>query len=131
MPRLRQWRDELWRREAPIQDRRANSRIQSCLPCELQAGQETWHGYLVSISLTGALVSSRRGVPKNSDVSIVIEVPGSGKRVSLKGRAVRTNSLTRGERDEETCLFGVCFNSLSYESMLLLKGLLADSRQRH
>ncbi len=128
MPNRKQWRDGLRRRETPIQDRRANSRIRYSLSCELQVGQENWPGHLVSISLTGALVSSRCERPQHAEVSVAIEVPGTGKRVSLKGRVVRTSRLSLRD-EEETCLFGMQFNSVSYESMLLLKALTESNRQ--
>ncbi len=126
MPTNPQWREGLRRRGTPVQDRRANSRIKTCLSCEVRSGGEAWDGCLVSMSLTGALVSSRRGVPKNSDLSIAIEVPPSGEKVLLKGHVVRTSRLTL--RGEETCMFGVHFNAVSYESMLLVNALLATRR---
>jgi hypothetical protein len=120
--------DGLHRRERAMQDRRANCRIQASVPCEVRVGEGgPQPGHLLSISVAGAMISARCSPPKDTDVSIELVLPGSEERISLNGFVVRNSESGVGSR--RTGYFGIQFNKISRESMLLLKALADSSRQ--
>jgi hypothetical protein len=70
------------------------------------------------------LVSSGYDAPKGTDVSIVLALPGLPKTILLKGLVVRAY---RGSFSVERIYhFGVRFNAITPDSMLLVKTVLAN-----
>ncbi len=102
-------------------DRRSHSRIPGYLVCEIDSGQLTARGTLLNASLGGVLVSCNQGWPVGSDLTVTLEVPGTGKTVSLYGHIIR---VTRGStKDGANFQLGVRLNNVTPESMRLVKAL--------
>ncbi len=107
-----------------MRDQRVNSRLRTCLACEVRWDEGVTRGYLLSVSLTGALISSSLDPPKGAPVSIALELPGLDKKVSLKGQVVRAH---RGSFSlEKLYHFGIRFNGITPDSMQLVKAVLAS-----
>lgn len=103
-----------------LHDERANTRIQTCLLCQLHLGETTHRGFVLSASLTGVFVSSSLNPPKGASVSMSIDVPGLGKPLCFRGTIVR---VYRGSFMEELFRFGVRFSSITPESVLMIRTL--------
>jgi hypothetical protein len=103
-----------------LHDERANTRIQTCLLCHLHLGESTRRGFVLSVSLTGALISSSLNPPKGTAISLSIDVPGINKPLHFNGHVVR---VYRGSFMEELFRFGVRFTSITPESVLMVKTL--------
>ncbi len=104
-------------------DQRANSRLNSCLPCEVHSGEVSSSAFLLNISLKGALISSRLMLQKHHPISISIKISELGESILLRGVIVR---VTRGLDDfhKEIYRCGVRFGSLPAEFLPLIKKLM-------
>ena len=102
-------------------DRRSHSRIPTYLVCDIESGQQTAQGTLLNASLGGILVASNHGWPVGSNLAVTLEIPGTGKSVSLYGHIIR---VTRGSSKEGVNFqLGVRLNNVTPESMRLVKAL--------
>ena len=105
-------------------DRRSHSRIETYLVCDLASGQQTARGTLLNASLGGILVSSNQGWPEGSSLTITLEVPGTGKSISLYGHIIR---VARGStKDGDNFQLGVRLNNVTPDSMRLVKALASE-----
>ena len=105
-------------------DRRSHSRLQTYLVCDIESGQQAAQGTLLNASLGGILVSANQGWPVGSNLTVTLEVPGSGKTVSLYGHVIR---VTRGSSKEGVNFqLGVRLNNVTPESMRLVKALASN-----
>jgi len=102
-------------------DRRSHSRIQTYLACDVESGQQKVQGTLLNASLGGIFVSCNQGWPVGSSLTITLEIPGTGKTVSLYGHIIR---VTRGSSKEGVNFqLAVRLNNVTPESMRLVKAL--------
>lgn len=108
-------------------DRRSHSRIQTYLACDIESGQQKAQGTLLNASLGGILVSSNQGWPVGSNVTVTLEIPGTGKTVPLYGHIIR---VTRGSSKEGANFqLGVRLNNVTPESMKLVKALASRKEE--
>ncbi len=106
-----------------LRDQRMNSRLQTNLPCEVRSGESISRGCLQSVSLTGALVSTSYDAPVGAPISIILDLPGTRKTVSLRGLVVRSHrSSCSFERLHH---FAVRFHGITADSIMLVKAVLA------
>ncbi len=105
-------------------ERRAYSRLRAFIPCRVTTDEETHGGRLLEVSLGGAAVSSRYVPSKGESIQIVVEIGDPRKTVSLPGTVVR---VTRYVSDYmgESCRFGVRFNGVTPESMMLIREVMS------
>ncbi len=106
-----------------LRDQRMNSRLETSLPCEVRSGESISRGCLHSVSLTGALVSANYDAPIGAPISIILDLPGTGKTVSLRGLVVRSSRSSNSF--EKLHHFGVRFHGISADSIMLVKAVLA------
>ncbi len=109
------------------QELRANSRVVASVPCEVLSSGASFPAFLLNLSLRGALIASRRSLPKNSPISIFIGQSELGAPIVLTGEVVR---VSRGFDDsrQETFRCGVRFHSLPAGFLAIFKKLLAENR---
>jgi len=107
-------------------DRRSHSRIPTYLVCDIESGQQTAQGTLLNASLGGVLVSSNQSWPVGSGITVTLEIPGTGKTVSLNGQITR---VARGSSKEGANFrLGVRLNNVTPESMRLVKALASSEK---
>ncbi|HYK89312.1 MAG TPA: PilZ domain-containing protein [Acidobacteriota bacterium] len=115
---------EVAKKGCGMQEQRINSRLRTCLACEVRCGGSDYSGYLLSVSLTGALVSSNFDPPKGTPILISLKLPALAKTVSFNGQVVR--SYKGNFSLERIYHFGVRFNAITPDSMLLVKSVNAS-----
>jgi hypothetical protein len=104
-------------------EQRTNSRMQTHLSCYVRKGEQVTPGSLLSVSLIGALLASNCDAARGDEISISLEIAESKKAISLYGKIVRTYQGYLSQ--EQVQRFGVRFNGITPESMLLVKTLIA------
>lgn len=104
-------------------EQRTNSRMQTQLLCYVRKGEKVTPGCLLSVSLIGALLASNCDAAKGDEISISLEIAESKKAISLYGKIVRTYQGYLSQ--EQAQRYGVRFNGITPESMLLVKTLIA------
>jgi len=111
-----------------IQDRRAYWRLPTFLPCVLRLGEDSYSAFLLELSSNGAFLSSVCNPQRGCPVSISLEIPESGKKISLAGHVIRG---TRGTSTHgEICRFAVRFNRVTPDSLQLIKTLSDQAEAR-
>jgi hypothetical protein len=103
-------------------EQRTNSRLQTHLPCYVRKGEKVTPGSLLSVSLIGAMLASNCDAAKGDEISISLEIAESNKAIALYGKIVRTYQGYLSQ--EQMQRFGVRFNGITPESMLLVKTLI-------
>jgi c-di-GMP-binding flagellar brake protein YcgR len=102
-------------------DRRAYSRLRRVLACEISCGQLTARGWLLDASLGGLLVSSSQGCAEGADIKVAVEIPGSGKTVSVSGCVIRVTCLP--SPGEDAYWHGVRLTRVTPESRAIVKAM--------
>lgn len=107
-----------------MREQRKNSRIQTCMRCELCVEQTTYAGRLLSISLSGALISSGCKPHLGSSATMTLELLEPARKISLAGHVVRVN---RGSFSyDQVHHVGIRFNAITADGILLLKAAMEN-----
>jgi hypothetical protein len=113
-------------RVGTISELRMNSRIRTCVRCELDIEQTAYVGHLLSISLSGALISLGCKPALGSQSKITVELLNPARKISLPGYVVRVRR-DRLSHDEVAYRVGIRFYAISPDGILLLKAALEKS----
>ena len=91
--------------------------------CELRVEQTTYVGYLLSISLSGALISSGCEPELGSKATMALEILKPARKISLAGYVVRVNRDSFSH-NQVAYRVGIRFNAITPDGILLLKAAL-------
>jgi hypothetical protein len=106
-----------------MSEQRMNSRIRTCVQCELVVEQTKYAGHLLSISIFGALISMGCKPALGSSAMMVVELPKPARKISLAGYVVRVNRENLSH-NEVAFRVGIRFYAITPEGILLLKTAL-------
>ncbi len=112
------------RRVYEVSELRANSRVQTCMHCDLFVEQKTCPGQLLNISLSGALVSSACNPAIGSPATMTLELVEPGRKISLAGYVVRVKQAS--STHDQLYQIGIRFNAITPDGMILLKAALEN-----
>jgi len=102
-----------------MREQRVNSRIQTRMRCELCVEQITYTGRLLSISMSGALISSCCKPDLGSPATMTLELLEPARKISLAGHVVR---VKRGSfLYDQVHHVAIRFNAITPDGILLLK----------
>ena len=92
--------------------------------CELRVEQTTHVGRLLSISLSGALISADCNPASGSPATMALELLEPARKISLAGHVVRVNRVSLS--DNQVYQIGIRFNAITPDAILLLKAALEN-----
>ena len=108
---------------ARVQDRRTNSRLESCVSCSFEWAGVAHDATLLDISLTGALLNSENIPPVGTEIVVVVGGAEMGRPVSIPARVVRGRWGDRGKASR----FAVRFNRVMTEVIRVISTLTSRS----
>ncbi len=107
-----------------MREQRVNSRIQTCMRCELCVEQTTYAGRLLDLSLSGALISLGYKPDLGSSATMTLELLQPARKISLAGHIVRVN---RGSFSQDQVFHvGIRFDAITPGGILLLKAAIEE-----
>ena len=83
----------------PGEDRRRSPRFVVKVPARLNHGNESLPGILKDLCKDAALVEGQRALPLESEVSLVLSLPGTGGPLQASGQVVRVSPGDHGGHD--------------------------------
>ena len=107
-----------------MREQRVNSRIQTCMRCELCVEQTTYAGRVLDLSLSGALISTGCKPDLGSSATMTLELLEPARKISLAGHVVR---FKRGSLSHDQMHHvGIRFDAITPDGILLLKAAIEN-----
>ena len=104
-------------------ERRTNTRIRTCMRCELCVEQKAYVGCLLSISFSGALISSGCKPALGSPATMALELLNPARKISLAVHVVRVNRDSLSH-NQVAYRVSIRFNAITPDVILLLRAAL-------
>ncbi len=99
-------------------ERRSSPRLSTLLACSLRLAESEIPGFLVSCSVSGALLALSSEAERGVSAAIIVEVPWLKRGISVMGRVVRTFRDNSHPQVRHRC--AVEFDGITGESTLLM-----------